>query len=192
VLGVPADAVTKADRQAAKAVGFGLLFGMGARTLQAYARNNYGVTLSERDAEEFRTRFFAAYPGLRAWHRTRPYGATDTRTVLGRRRLGVEAFTRKCNTPVQGTGADGLKAALGLLWETRGRCPSAAPVLVVHDEIVLECDERDADAARDWLVECMTTGMARFLVRVPVVVEAGVARDWSGTPLADHSDADAA
>jgi len=183
VLGATDGAVTKADRQAAKAVNFGLLYGMGAPTLREHARRNYGVEMTEQEAVRFRQQFFRTYPGLRRWHDNRPPGTVETRTVIGRRRLNVSAFTRKCNTPVQGTGADGMKAALALLWETRERVPSAAPVLCVHDEVVVECDVEDVEAARVWLVECMTRGMEQFLTRVPVVVEATIARDWSGTPL---------
>ena len=192
VLGVAEDAVTKAHRQAAKAVNFGLLYGMGAPTLCQHARTKYGVELTEEEAMRIRGQFFRTYRGLRRWHGARPRGVTDTRTMLGRRRLGVSAFTQKCNTPVQGTGADGLKEALALLWETRDRCPGAAPVMVVHDEIVVECDAPQADAAREWLVDCMTRGMQRFLTRVPVTVEATVARDWAGTPVADEEDRDVA
>jgi DNA polymerase I len=107
----------------------------------------------------------------------------ETRTLAGRRRLGVGKFTEKLNTPVQGSGADGLKLALGLLWERRAACPSASPVLVVHDEIVVECDEEDAERAREWMVEAMRDGMAAVLKQVPVEAEAMVARDWSGTPM---------
>jgi DNA polymerase-1 len=85
-----------------------------------------------------------------------------------------------------------LKAALALLWETREQCPSAAPVLVVHDEIVLECDVNDVEEARAWLVGCMERGMKSFLTRVPVMVEATIARDWSGTPLQSESERGAA
>jgi DNA polymerase I-like protein with 3'-5' exonuclease and polymerase domains len=76
-----------------------------------------------------------------------------------------------------------MKAALGLLWESRERCPGAAPVLCVHDELVFECAVEDTGRVSEWLVECMTRGMADLLERVPVVVDATVAADWSGTPL---------
>jgi DNA polymerase-1 len=189
VLGRRNGAVTREDRQAAKALNFGLLYGAGGPTLRATAKTSYGVELSESEAGTFRRRFFDLYTGLRRWHRRQPgeERPVDTRTLAGRRRLGVTRFTEKLNTPVQGSGADGLKAALALLWETRDRCPSAAPVLVVHDEIVLECDAADADRARDWLTDCMTRGMQGFLTRVPVVVEATIERDWSGTPLTTES-----
>ena len=62
------DEVTKADRQLAKAVNFGLLYGMGSKAFRVYARSNYGVDLTEAEAGQYRAAFFAAYPGLRAWH----------------------------------------------------------------------------------------------------------------------------
>ena len=111
--------VTKADRQTAKAVNFGLVFGAGAKTLAAYARSSYGVDMTEAEAAVYRKKFFATYQGLKPWHRR--VGATgdraaETRTVLGRRRSGVTSYTEKLNSPVQGGAADGLKAAIGLLW----------------------------------------------------------------------------
>ncbi len=172
-------AVTRADRQAAKALNFGLLYGMGAARLREHAASHYGVELTPSEAERFRAGFFMTYPGLRAWHRGQSGGTVDTRTLAGRRRLGVTSFTEKLNTPVQGSGADGLKAALALLWETRDRCPTAVPVFCVHDEIVVECDAAEAEAAQVWLVDAMRRGMASFLRRVPVEVEAKIGADWS-------------
>ena len=81
---------------------------------------------------------------------------------------------------MQGSGADGLKAALALLWERRAECPTAVPVLVVHDEIVVEVDDGEAEAAKAWLVLAMTDGMRPFADPVPVVVEASVQRTWGG------------
>ena len=127
---------TKDDRQLAKALNFGLLYGMGAERLRTYAQDDYGVTLSEDEAAQFRQRFFQTYPGLRAWHRAQRDGEVTTRTLAGRPRHGVSQFTEKLNSPVQGTGADILKGALARLWADRAAVPSAAPVLAVHDEIV--------------------------------------------------------
>jgi DNA polymerase-1 len=176
------DAVTKEDRQLAKAVNFGLLYGMGPAAFADYARTAYGLTLTDAEAKTLRDRFFAAYPGLKRWHRSQPDGAVAVRTASGRRRV-VERFTEKLNTPVQGSSSDVLKLALAFLWETRHQCPSAVPVLVVHDEITLECDVDEAARARDWLVDCMQRGMQQFLRRVPVAVEATICRDWAGTPV---------
>src|SRR5262245_55669844 len=69
LLGVTPEQVTSESRQLAKAVNFGLLYGMGAQTLQTYARQNYRVRLTPTEAEQYRQRFFTAYAGLRRWHR---------------------------------------------------------------------------------------------------------------------------
>lgn len=181
ILGKPAAEVTKSDRQLAKAVNFGLLYGQGAEGLQRYARQSYGVEMTLDDARRYREVFFRSYPGLRRWHqRAGGNRAIDTRTLGGRRRVGVERFTEKLNTPVQGTGADGLKAAVALLWERRGDCPSSVPVLFAHDEIVVECDEGDAETAMAWLRACMVDGMAPLIDPVPVVVDVTVGRTWAG------------
>ncbi len=175
--------VSKPDRQAAKAVNFGLLYGMGAEGLRLYAKNEYGVQWSVDEAAAVRAKFFDTYRGLKAWHRRQPDGALDTYTVAGRRRSGITSFTQKLNSPVQGSGADGLKAALGLLGETRGRISSAAPVNIVHDEIVVECDRDQAEEARAWVMDAMRSGMETVLHRVPAEVEATICSDWSGTAL---------
>jgi DNA polymerase I-like protein with 3'-5' exonuclease and polymerase domains len=95
--------VTKADRQLAKCLNFGLLYGMGARGLADYARANYGLSLTPAQAAVHRARFFQTYPGLRGWHRSVGDGSVETSTLTGRRRLAVTKFTEKLNTPVQGT-----------------------------------------------------------------------------------------
>jgi DNA polymerase I-like protein with 3'-5' exonuclease and polymerase domains len=181
VLGI--EEVTKRHRQLAKALNFGLLYGMGAKGFRKYAKAEYGQDLTEDQAAAYRAAFFRAYPGLAAWHRR--VGATgkravETRTRAGRRRLGVERYTEQLNSPVQGTGADGLKLALALLWERRDQCPGAFPVLVIHDEIVLECDADQADAAAARLKQAMLDGMAPLLDPVPVEVEVRITRTWGG------------
>ncbi len=175
--------VTKSHRQIAKSLNFGLLYGMGAKSFRAYARSNYGVELTLEQAEAYRKAFFKTYPGLAAWHRR--IGQTknspvDTRTLAGRRRARITSFTEKLNTPVQGTGADGLKQALGLLWERRDQCPGAFPVLVVHDEIVIEADSGQADAAAAWLKKAMIDAMAPLIEPVPVEVETMIGTTWGG------------
>jgi DNA polymerase-1 len=134
-------------------------------------------------AHAYREAFFRTYPGLRSWHRrVRKRHATETRTLAGRRRLidGKAFDTIRLNTPVQGTGADGLKRALAVLWERRNQVPGAFPVLVVHDEIVIECDAAQAGAVSSWLKQAMVDAMAPWLDPVPVEVEIKVAPTWGG------------
>jgi DNA polymerase-1 len=178
VLGV--QEVTKDQRQLAKALNFGLLYGMGAPRFREYAQTNYGVKLTPAQAAEYREAFFRAYPGLRRWHRSVPDKPVETRTLAGRRRLEVAKFTEKLNTPVQGSGADGLKLALALLWERREQVAGAFPVLVVHDEIVVECDQGQAEDVLEWLKGAMIDAMRDWLDPVPVEVEVKVAPTWGG------------
>ena len=98
ILGKKLNDVSKADRQLAKAINFGLLFGMGYRSLRKYAATNYGTELSEAQAKQYRDAFFRTYPKLKAWHQrtTRileqlaaknPNAVYETRSLAGRRRL---------------------------------------------------------------------------------------------------------
>jgi DNA polymerase I-like protein with 3'-5' exonuclease and polymerase domains len=194
--------VTKADRQLAKAVNFGLLYGMGWKGLRGYALANYGVTLTDDQARDYRTAFFAAYPGLAAWHRRTRDRITrlgrafktvhDVRTVTHRRRRTLPHFKKNAegklypnvtdavNTPVQGTAADGLKIAVALLWERRVEALGAVPVIFCHDEIVVEAPEGEAANPREWLRCCMTEALAPLIDPVPVEVEVTVGRTWGG------------
>ena len=89
-------------------------------------------------------------------------------------------FTEKLNTPVQGTGADGLKLTLALLWERRAEAPGAFVVLAAHDEVVVECDAAAAEATSAWLKQAMVDGMAPLIDPVPVEVEVQAGATWAG------------
>ncbi|NQX02025.1 hypothetical protein HQ447_15310, partial [bacterium] len=125
VLGKPEIEVTKPDRQLAKAVNFGLIYGQSAPGLVRYAATSYGVTMDEDEATRIRQAFFKTYSRLRQWHGTShnqaAAGITEVRTRTGRRRLipstasDWERFTAIVNTPVQGGTADGMKHALVLI-----------------------------------------------------------------------------
>ena len=99
---------------------FGLIFGMGAAGLQQYAAQSYGVDMTLEEAKKFRDSFFNAYAGISWWHHDLKVGTFwEGRTLTGRKflfspRSGVADMA---NTPVQGTAADILKRALGLLFE---------------------------------------------------------------------------
>lgn len=191
ITGKALDEVTKADRQLAKAVNFGFLYGMGASKFRYYAAKSYGVLLTEEEAADARETFFNLYPGLRIWHsdigeRRRSdeeAGRTSqTRTLWGRRRIGIEKFTEMTNTPVQGTGADGLKLAAAMMWERRGEWPSLRLLGVVHDEVIVEADEADAEGVAEWMKAIMCEAFAPKLDPVPVEAEATIGQTWGGDP----------
>jgi DNA polymerase-1 len=184
--------VTKDDRQLAKAVNFGLLFGLGARGLRGYARSNYGLDLTEAQARQYRAAFFRTYPALASWHRRAGNSrAHECRTLAGRRRLldDKTPYTHRLNSPVQGSEADGAKLTMALLWERRAECPGAVPVLFCHDEIVAECAADQADAVKGWLSRAMVDAMAPLIDPVPVEVEAMVGRTWAGNVRSEASAA---
>jgi DNA polymerase-1 len=194
ILSKSLDQVGKEERQLAKALNFGLLYGMGAEGLQTYAATQYGVSLPLERATEYREKFFATYPGLAKWHRdtgrtlreakSRGEGGIVVETMAGRKRW-VEGLTAALNTPVQGTGADGLKAAVALLYKRlleRGLWGEVRIVLLVHDEVVVEAPEPLAVVATHLLTEAMREGMEAIVKGVPIEVEAGIYADWGQTP----------
>lgn len=174
--------VTKAERQAAKAVNFGLIYAMGARGLQGYAKTVYGVSMSLQEAETFRDRFFKAYRGIAAWHEKmkRAVNITETRTLSGRRCIfGTEAgLTGLLNTPVQGTAADIAKKALGLLAPEVKKL-KAHIIATVHDEILLEVPEVFAEEAAVLLKSTMEKAGEYYLKKVTAIAETIIADSWA-------------
>lgn len=188
VLGKAEEAVTKGDRQLAKAVNFGLLYGQSAAGLVKYAKTSYGVELTEGEAEAIRDKFFRAYRGLAQWHGQIRQAAqsgvfTETRTRLGRRRLlpsGHDHFWTRfsggLNTPVQGGAADGLKQAMILL---AGRLPQGAQIIsTVHDEIIVECPADQAEAVARTMEEAMRQAMVGLYPEISFEVEAHTGVTW--------------
>jgi DNA polymerase I len=92
------------------------------------------------------------------------------------------AFTERLNAPVQGTAADILKLALARLWEGRSEHPGTFPILTVHDEIVIECDEKAAQDTARWLSGILRDAVADVLVHPELasedVVEISVCNSW--------------
>ncbi len=184
MFGTPLEAVSKEERQRAKALNFGMVYGMGPAGLAT----RIGSSLDE--AKELIDRYFAAYPGVRAWLRQAGRKAVETGecTTLGGRRIrfkppdpenrravaGVERFGK--NAPLQGTSADITKRAIALL---DARLPADACIVnVVHDEIVVEAPSETAPSMAALLRETMQEAAQTYLKRVPVAVEADVADAW--------------
>jgi DNA polymerase I-like protein with 3'-5' exonuclease and polymerase domains len=181
----PAD-LTGSDRQLAKAVNFGLLYGQGPKGLVTYARAAYGMELTEEEATDIRTRFFNHYKGLAAWHKTawdNAPGLTEGRTVLGRRRLLSpdapiwQRFLVQINFVVQGSCADTLKLAMLYLAQ---RLPQGAQlVATVHDELVIEDPESIAEQVRSTTIKAMRDGFEKMFPGVPIDVQAKICKRWS-------------
>jgi|GEM_PF-229513 len=182
----PIAQITSDERRLAKAVNFGLIYGMQAHGFQTYARTHYGVSLSLPEAEKYREQFFKTYSGLIDWHeRVKQEHADSCHTLGGRLRHweGEAPFTEIINAPVQGTSADITKLAITAFREARDSLPQkldARLLMQVHDEIVIEVPEAQAERAGQLLVQSMLEAGQYFLTDMPVEVEAVICEDWSG------------
>ncbi|MGA1079547.1 MAG: DNA polymerase I [Steroidobacteraceae bacterium] len=184
VLGLDPAAVTPEQRRSAKAVNFGLIYGMSAFGL---ARQ---LGIGRGEAQEYVDRYFERYPGVKRYMEdtrrlAREQGYVET--VFGRRlylpdirarnrQLQQYAERSAINAPMQGTAADIIKRAMIAVddWIRREQ-PGAELVMQVHDELVLEVDEARLEAVRSRVVACMAEAAS---LKVPLKVEVGAGRNW--------------
>lgn len=173
--------ITKEERQSAKAMNFGLVFAMGAKGLQIYAKETYDVDMTLEEAEQFRNRFFNAYKGVALWHkRLKNNPPEQSRTIAGRKHVYRDnaGLSGLCNTPVQGSAADIIKNALGMLVDKLSNT-NIKIVAVVHDEIVLETEREQATEVAMILKETMEKAGAQYLKLVPILAEVQIADSWA-------------
>ena len=184
--GIPESEVTKPQRQLAKAVNFGLVYGMQPKTLAEYARVGYGVCMSLQDAQKAHATYFRTYPGIKLWHaKTKAKGFSDprVRTQGGLMRdFSLEngfSLTAALNSPIQGTGAECLVEAL-LCLPLHLSCLDARLVHHVHDEIVLEVADEDQNIAKAALTAAMEEGFYALFPDHPMpgLVEAHAGPNW--------------
>ena len=206
VMGKKPEDVTKEDRQKAKAVNFGFLYGMGAQNFVRYAFDEYGLEFSLQEAEYIRTEYFLLYRGLKPWHRrmedfVRRYGFV--RSPLGRIRrlpdihsadkgLQYEAVRQAINSPVQATASDFTLMAMVLAHDRffgLYRDRRAYIIGQVHDSILIECDEQLAEGVAKLLKSIMEKVVPaeverRFGYRfpLPLAAEVQICDAWGGTP----------
>jgi DNA polymerase-1 len=171
-------------RSRAKIVNFGVMYGMGPRSLS----QQMGLTMAE--AQEFIRRYFETFASVRTFldrtveeGRRRGYVAT----VLGRRRYLPElasahggersnAERAAINAPIQGSAADIVKLAMLRVHDAlKHHGPSARLLLQVHDELLIECSEADAGAVSATVRAAMESS---FPLRVPLTVSVGHGRTW--------------
>jgi DNA polymerase I len=190
VLRKESGAVSKSARQLAKAVNFGFLYGQQAKGFCAYAKTSYGAELSFPEAIEIREHFFATYTGLATWHehaRQQADALVEGRTLLGRRILPNpnekeeqqrwNRFQMGTNYVIQGSCADTLKLAMVRLPPV---LPSSARlILTVHDELVLECLDEDANIVAAQTQQVMKEAFREvFGDTVPAEVDTRICQNW--------------
>ena len=184
VLGVATDEVTAEQRRAAKAINFGLIYGMSAFGLARQLGSDRAT------AQEYVDRYFERYPGVKRYMDETRESARErgyVETVFGRRLYLPDIRSRNrqqqqyaersaINAPMQGTAADIIKRAMITVddWIQRER-PGARLVMQVHDELVLEVEAGAVDEVRARLVGFMT---AAAELQVPLKVDTGVGANW--------------
>ncbi|MQU04526.1 DNA polymerase I [Pseudomonas helleri] len=184
VFGVDLSDVTTDQRRSAKAINFGLIYGMSAFGLAKQ------IGVDRKQSQAYIDRYFARYPGvLEYMERTRTQAAEQgyVETIFGRRlylpeinaknpalRKGAERTA--INAPMQGTAADIIKKAMVAVdnWLTASGL-DARVILQVHDELVLEVREDLVDQVRDEIRLHMSEAAT---LAVPLVVEVGVGDNW--------------
>jgi DNA polymerase I-like protein with 3'-5' exonuclease and polymerase domains len=185
VFNVKPEDVTPDQRTFAKRLNFGVVYGIGSQRFALMT----GV--SQTQAEDIMRKYFGTYRGLDAWLRDAAHKVTSeriARTATGRMmRFRFDEEDRKAislaqrngkNMPIQGTSADILKRALHLLHQKISGT-STQLVNIVHDEVILECDAANADAAAKTLEEAMCAAGEEYVRKVPVKVDVHVADEWT-------------
>lgn len=183
--GIEPAEVTKEQRASAKPVNFGSIYGMSAKGLSAAAWAGYGIELAEADAKLALDRFFAKYSGLRRWMRRHADQCKRARRVtIGAGRVVENAweayplgYPQMCNLPVQGACADCMMSAIALV---HAELPGVL-VAMVHDELLAEVPESDADVAIETLKSCLHRAFVETFPCAPTLglVDAHVGASWA-------------
>ncbi|WP_457623103.1 bifunctional 3'-5' exonuclease/DNA polymerase [Persephonella sp.] len=173
--------IDKDERQMAKAINFGLIYGISPKSLMEYARNSYGVDISLKEAQMFHSKFFEVYKGFKDWHDKvkevlNSKGKVTVYSLLGRRMV-VRKFTEAVNFPIQGTGSDLLKMAVVFFGKLKGNL-NGGIVNLVHDEIVVEADKNNVDEIKNILSESMEKAGKILLKKVPVEFDVSIVENW--------------
>lgn len=178
LLGKSAEAVTREERKRIKPVSFGTAFGMSPEGLVGYARDQYGIVLSADEAIEYQESFFSCFTGVASWQKkVLAEKSPFSRTRLGRLRKWADHDRdgARLAFPIQGSAADIVKCCIAVLYQPL-KVLGASIVLVVHDEIVVECPAANAARVRALLEEHMPAIASRLFPEVPFVVDAHIRR----------------
>lgn len=186
------DTPTKEQRNKAKAVNFGFLYGMSAKGFIDYAFDSYGQVFTKAEAEKYRELFFAKYNRLLPWHEEMAIECEMLGGVANRfgrfRHLPKiysnegwergEAVRRAINTPVQGTGSDLLLLAAIQIHKELGPKYDVTIVGTVHDSILAECPEEYKDVVEKEIrrIMCHPDALDDFGVtfKVPLDCDVGI------------------
>lgn len=184
VFALTVDEVTDDQRRSAKAINFGLMYGMSAFGLAKQ------LGISRGEAQEYVDMYFKRYPGVRAYMddiRETASANGFVETVFGRRLYLPEINARNANrrqyaertainAPMQGTAADIIKRAMISVHQwLQDERPGARMIMQVHDELVFEVDKDKVESIKDHVTDLMNAAAS---LSVPLKVDVGVGKNW--------------
>ena len=188
VFGVPLDAMTPETRRRAKAINFGIIYGISGFGL---ARQ---LAIPQGEARDYIRAYFERFPGIRGYMDDMKLKAREdgfVETLFGRRLYitGITASNpaqrgfaerQAINAPIQGTAADIIKLAMVQMPKTLAEAKSPARMLLqVHDELVFECPEEAAGDAVTLIRRVMEEAASPVLnLSVPLIAEANIGASW--------------
>ena len=182
---IPIEEVAKPQRQLAKTINFGLLYGMGVQKL---ARE---TGYSKEEAKKFLKKFHEQFPTLSAFFDNQVETAREngeTRTLLGHRRPVRELYSQRpmerafgeriaLNAPIQGSASDIVKIAMiSLNQKLRDNHLHGRLLIQVHDELLIECPDDEVEKTADLLVHAMENAVD---IGVPLSVELKIGKNWA-------------
>lgn len=184
VFGTEPEKVDSLQRSRAKAVNFGVIYGISSFGLSE------DLKISRAEAQQYINDYFKTHPKVREYMDRCVETASEqgyVTTVMGRRRYINEIHASNhmvrqagerlaMNTPVQGTAADIIKVAMIKVYrELNKKCPDSHLILQVHDELIIDCETKHQDETANILKDCMENAVT---LKVPLSVEVNSAENW--------------
>lgn len=184
VVGKPIDKITKEERQLGKALGLGLLYGLGAKKFAHYVRKNFGLEISQEKAIQAVESFYETYPEFRYWQLEQSHEAEINYTVttpFGKvRKVDEDSYYgASLNHPIQGGAAEVMLCALINL---NKELPSMARLIAcVHDEVIVGCHKDIVNQTKSIVETCMINAYLKVYPKgiTNNLVSVGVGDSWS-------------
>ena len=181
--------ITKDERQHAKAVGFGYLFGMGAERFQGYAYDVFGIKLTIDECKEYKATYYKAHPAIALYHKQMAKNIKrpnfTVKTALGRV-VKPDRYSDALNIPVQGTIGETTKLAITYLYEDYPTLMKEVMLVnTVHDSIIIDTPDEYIQEVSDALVICMKEAWVQVSKsplfhyhNLPMGVDVDVGKRW--------------
>ena len=184
VLGIPIEEVRPIDRSRAKAVNFGVIYGMSSFGLSEE------INVTRKEAEAYIKEYFNKHPKVKSYMDGQIAFVKEkgySETILGRKRkineISASNFMVRqlgerlaMNTPIQGSAADIIKIAMNKVYrELKDKHPASRLILQVHDELIIEADDKELDEIKELLVRNMEDAMK---LKVKLLVDLNTSDNW--------------